>query len=188
MKKAIVVLLSILLLCGGIFAAHALNIRMEKRKYKLEYKEQILRYAEEFTVDPYLVAAMIHCESGNAAQATSPRGAMGLMQIMPDTGAWIAEKLGVTPFETDMLYDPDVNIRFGCWYLNYLLNKFEGVRRHAVIAYNAGPGNLAKWLGDDALAVDGKLVSIPFAETETYIDRVENAYAKYKKLYAEELG
>lgn len=188
MKKTTKALLAAVLLAALVFCAFWLNEYMEKRKYRLEYPAQILSSSAEFGLDPYLVAAVIHCESGNRPAVVSAKGAVGLMQIMPDTGGWIAEKLGIASFSEAMLTDPAVNIRLGCWYLRYLTDRFGGVRSHALAAYNAGPGNLKKWLEDDAYSQDGLLVDIPFEETSSYVERVERAYEKYKKLYAQELG
>jgi len=113
---------------------------------------------------------------------------VGLMQIMPDTGAWIAGKIDMTNYNEEMLKNADVNIRLGCWYLRYLTDRFGGVRNHVLAAYNAGPGNLKKWLENDDYSRDGVLVNIPFQETSSYVERVERAYEKYKKLYDKELG
>ena len=132
-----IALLSVALLSVG---AYFLNIWMEKNTYRLAYAEAILRESEAFGLDPYLVAAVIHCESRGQAEACSPKGARGLMQIMPATGEWISEKLALASFTEDALYEADVNIRFGCWHLSYLLEKYDGEKDLALAAYNAGPG------------------------------------------------
>lgn len=188
MKKLIKALLAAVVILALVLCAFLLNEYMEKRKYRLDYPTQIKAYSREFGLDPYLVAAVIHCESGNRPVVVSPKGAVGLMQIMPDTGGWIAEKLGLANYDGAMLKDPEVNIRMGCWYLSYLTDRFGGVRSHALAAYNAGPGNLKKWLEDEAYSQDGVLVNIPFDETSSYVQKVERAYEKYKNLYADELG
>lgn len=188
MKKTVKALAAALVLLSLALCAFWLNTYMEKRQYRLAYPAQVRESAAEFGLDPYLVAAVIHCESGNRAGAVSPKGAVGLMQIMPDTGAWIAQKLSIANYDGAMLEDPSMNIRLGCWYLSYLLDRFGGVRSHALAAYNAGPGNLQKWLEDEAYSQDGMLVDIPFSETSDYVERVERAYEKYKKLYRDALG
>ncbi len=159
----------------------------EKQRYRLAYPEQICQYAEEFALDPYLVAAVIHCESGNRPDAVSAKGAIGLMQVMPETGSWIAEKLGVNDFETDMLKQPDLNIRFGCWYLSFLSNRFHSDRRLMIAAYNAGHRKVEQWLEDGTIAQDGEIKVFPYEETQNYVERVQRAYEKYKKLYPEVL-
>ncbi|MEA5059967.1 MAG: lytic transglycosylase domain-containing protein [Candidatus Pelethousia sp.] len=187
MKKTMKALIATAMILALILCALWLNNFMEKRKYRLDYPLQIKRYSSEFSLDPFLVAAIIHCESGNRAAITSPKGAVGLMQIMPETGAWIAQKLDLSDYDEAMLANPDMNIRMGCWYLRYLMDQFGGVRSHVLAAYNAGPGNLKKWLEDEAYSQDGMLVDIPFSETSSYVEKVENAYEKYKKLYEDEL-
>ena len=89
MKKLIRILLAAVALLGLILGALELNVYVEKQEYRLEYPALIQQYSREYSLDPYLVAAVIHCESGNRPEAESPKGAVGLMQIMPETGAWI---------------------------------------------------------------------------------------------------
>lgn len=185
LRTAGIALLSVVLLSVG---AYFLNIRMEKNTYRLAYAEAILRESGAFGLDPCLVAAVIHCESRGQAEVCSPKGARGLMQIMPATGEWISEKLALTSFTEDALYEADVNIRFGCWYLSYLLEKYDGEKDLALAAYNAGPGNVKKWLEDPAYSENGRLTAIPFSETEAYVKRVNAASEKYRELYEEELA
>ena len=160
----------------------------EKRTYRLLYSDIVMEMSVEYDVDPFLVAAVIHCESSNNKDAVSPVGAMGLMQIMPDTGVWIAEKIEVENFTQERLFEPDTNIRFGCWYLDYLSDKFDGNRTSVLAAYNGGPGNVEKWLGDERYSQGGQLTDIPFPETERYIEKVQRAYEKYLTLYEKELS
>ena len=105
------------------------------------------------------------------------------MQIMDSTGEWIAEKLEVDNFNPNMLYEPEINIRFGCWYLNNLLMEF-GDLSLALAAYNGGSGNVTKWLNDPEYSSDGEnLTYIPFKETKKYVDKVSTRYNIYKFLY-----
>jgi len=147
--------------------------------YPLEFKDEIKKYSEEYALDPYFVSSVIRTESSFDETAVSHRGAVGLMQIMPETGIWAAEKIGITDFSADMLTQPDVNIRIGCWYLRYLDDMFEGDQNKVMAAYNAGPSNVKEWAGDD------ELESIPFAETENYLVKVTRNYQIYKGLYDE---
>lgn len=156
---------------------------LERHTYKLLYPEQISKYSEDFTLDPYLVAAIIHCESRNRADVKSGAGAVGLMQLMPDTGEWIAGKLSIEGYTDSLLLQPNVNIRMGCWYLRFLLDRYGGDRQLALAAYNAGHGNVDKWKDDPSVYNDGKFVDVPFPETEQYLQRVQLAYEKYKALY-----
>ena len=163
-------------------AGHFANRMLEKRTYRLVYAGEIQAAAGEFGLDPYLVAAVIFAESGGDREAVSPKGAVGLMQIMPATGAWIAEKLTLEPYSDESLVVARDNIRLGCWYLAYLLERY-GDGESALAAYNAGPGNVDKWLSDERNSSDGKLSDSPFEETAQYVVRVQSAYEKYMELY-----
>jgi soluble lytic murein transglycosylase len=170
-------------------AAFFVSRELEKRTYALLYADEIKKSADEFALDRYLVAAVIHCESRNVKDARSYRGAIGLMQIMPQTGEWIAEKLGIENYTEAMLLEPDHNIRFGCWYLKYLSDRYgDGDIDKVLAAYNAGPGNVEKWLSSEEYSQQGRLTSIPFKETENYVEKVGYAARKYEELYDKELG
>lgn len=173
----------IMLTIGGFMA----NRMLERRTYKLIYADEILACADEFSLDPCLVAAVIHTESSNRAVVVSPKGAIGLMQIMPSTGEWIAGKLGMADYSEEKLMEPLINIRLGCWYLRYLSDKYGGMERTALSAYNAGPGNVDKWLNDPAYGDGKRLISIPYVETAAYADKVLSAKEKYSELYEKEL-
>ena len=150
--------------------------------YKLTYKDEIVRYAKKYDLDPYLVSSVIHVESSNRAEAVSSVGALGLMQIMPDTGEWIADKLGVE-HDLENLKLPETNIEFGCWYLNFLCERFP-VQDTVLAAYNAGHNAAARWLNDPDYSKDGQnLTTIPYKETKNYVEKVNKAYSKYKKLF-----
>lgn len=174
----------VVLLISGVFVGQQMYI---KSAYPLSYEEQIKKYSKEFDVDPILVASLICRESKYRVKAKSAAGARGLMQIMPDTGEWIAKQLKVD-YKLEDLYDPDVNVRFGCWYLEYCLDKFDGRTDEALAAYNAGPGKVNEWLGDSRYSSDKKtLSSIPYEETKTYVEVINANYDKYKKYYSKDL-
>ncbi len=154
-----------------------------KFKYPLEYTETISEEAQKAGLDPYLVAAVINTESGFDPDAVSPVGAIGLMQIMPETGEWIAGKLGYDDFSTDMLYDESTNIQFGCWYLSFLDERFSGDIPLITAAYNAGHNRVAEWLSDETISDGEALISIPFEETEQYVKKVTRAIEKYLEYY-----
>ncbi len=157
---------------------------IQKMIYPLEYREEILAFSKEYGLDPHMVMGIIWVESKFRPEATSGKEAMGLMQIIPDTGKWIAGKLEVEGYGQEDLYDPETNIRFGCWYFSYLLKVFEGDVELALASYNGGMGNVAKWLKDSRYSLDGKrLHNIPFKETDDYLKRVMDAYRRYKELY-----
>lgn len=153
-------------------------------KYPIGYKNFILKYSQEYEIDPYLVASVINVESKYDKNALSIKEAKGLMQIGPQTGQWAAEVLGIENYHSDMLYEPEVNIRIGTWYLNTLFKEFDGDLNLVLAAYNAGSGNVNKWLQDERYSYDGANLSvIPFKETEDYITRINNSYKIYSRVY-----
>ena len=142
MKTANIILACLILLAalamGGYFVSERLAHERDLENYHIAYTELIARYAAEYALDPYLVTAIMRCESSNDPDAVSKKGAIGLMQIMPDTGAWIAHKLGLDDsYRQEQLFDPETNIRFACWYLDFLTRRLEGNRTAIIAAYNA---------------------------------------------------
>ncbi len=149
-------------------------------RYPLEY-EQILRgHAENYDLDPALLAAVVYRESKFDADAVSESGAIGLMQLLPETAEGIAQYTGGTKFRVDDLYDPELNVRYGSFYLKRLLGKYGGEVELALAAYHAGQGNVDEWLAD------GK--GIAFAETREYVDDVLELRDVYRRAYGNELG
>ncbi|MBQ2818321.1 MAG: lytic transglycosylase domain-containing protein [Clostridia bacterium] len=179
-----VIIAAVLLLALCFIYATVYKPWSMKSRYILEYEETIRAHSEQYGVDPYLVAAMIYCESTYNPQAVSSVGARGLMQVMPDTGEWIAKKIDIEEFTEDMLFDTSINIEMGCWYMSFLLERYEGNQSCAVGAYHCGHGKMDGWLEDPMISSDGKtLENIPEGETKKYINRVNNAYDIYKELY-----
>ncbi|MBP3283970.1 MAG: lytic transglycosylase domain-containing protein [Clostridia bacterium] len=157
-------------------------------RYPLSYEEIVEKYALSNDIDKYLVYSIIRAESYYDKDAVSAKGACGLMQITPDTGSWIAEKMGIKDFSQEDLFDPEKNIMMGVWYFKYLLNRFDGDLKVAIAAYNAGPTNASRWLKREDLSGDGKtLDEIPFDETKKYEQKIMNAYEMYKKIYEQNL-
>ena len=156
--------------------------------YPMEYEAEVRRACEKYDLDPCLVFAVIRTESFFTPDAVSGAGAQGLMQIMPETGKWIAQKLDVEDVYTDdSLFDPETNIRFGCWFLSYLMEKYDGDMTRTTAAYHAGEGTVKKWLQEEENSPDGvNLSSIPSSVTNNYVKKVLHAYEKYKPLYAQE--
>jgi len=156
------------------------------QQYPLLYREWIECYADEFNLSPAFVSAIIRNESSFQSRAESGVGARGLMQLMPDTAEWIAHKLGVEGYAFDRMYDPESNIRFGCWYLNYLSKLFLGDPVCVAAAYHAGQGQLKVWLSDPNLSADGytmPLVNLPEGPTKNYAGRVTRDYGIYQEKY-----
>lgn len=146
-----------------------------------KYAEIVERYAEEYRLPPELLYAVIKTESNFDPEAVSRVGAIGLMQIMPETFIWLTEKTGER-LPPEYLTEPEVNIRYGTFFLHFLY-EYYGNYETALAAYNAGMGNVAKWLSSDEYAKDGILVKIPFRETERYVRLVTKRAEQYKKLY-----
>ncbi len=150
--------------------------------YPIRYSEHIEKYSEKYDLDKYLVMAVIKAESNYIHDAHSGV-ARGLMQITDDTARWISRELGV-PFEQDSLEDPEKNIELGCFYLSYLLDHYRGDEAISLAAYNAGMGNVRKWLENPKYSLDGvHLENIPFKETREYVEKVKKYRLIYKKLY-----
>lgn len=178
-KFVLIIILALFILCVALVYGW-----VQRRMYPLKYEGLILQYASEYRLDPYLVCAVIWVESKFNEAATSHKGARGLMQVIPSTGRWAAERLGIEGYSDDSLYDPAVNIQIGCWYLDRLRNHFKGNLDLALAAYNGGSGNVERWLQDPRYSKDGKgLDNIPFKETRDFVARVWSAYDKYKQLY-----
>lgn len=149
----------------------------------LKYQDLAEKYAAQNTLELSLVNAVIFSESHFNPSVVSSAGAVGLMQVTEETGSWAAEQMGMDADEID-LTDPETNIRIGCWYLHWLLEKFDGVTETALAGYNAGHGNVARWLADEEMSRDGiTLEEIPYAETEGYVRKVRLAKAAYQLFY-----
>lgn len=146
--------------------------------YPINYQDEIKQNCENYSIDEYFVCALIFAESSFKDDAISNKGAIGLMQIMPDTGEWAAEKIGLEDYSVEMLSDPKININIGCWYLAYLSDRFDSDAKKVLAAYNAGPSNVDEWTTED-----GTLGDIPFNETSKYLVRVQRYYEIYRGIY-----
>jgi soluble lytic murein transglycosylase len=162
---------------------------VQEVKLPLRHDDIIRQQAADKGLDPALIAGVIYAESHFRDQ-TSHAGAKGLMQLMPETADYIAEKSGGTAFVQGDLASPQVNISYGSWYLRYLLQKYAGSEVLALAAYNAGEGKVDEWAA--AAAAGGERFRaadhIPFAETRHYVDKVLDARARYRRTYRRELG
>jgi soluble lytic murein transglycosylase len=147
--------------------------------YPLRYATIVRKHASEEHLDAALLAAVIESESKFNPTARSSAGAVGLMQLTPSTAKGIALYTGGSRFRVSDLTDPDINVRYGAWYLRHLLDKYND-ERLALAAYNAGEENVDRW----QRAHEG----IQFAETRDYVDRVERLQKIYRRAYAGQLG
>ncbi|WP_330389048.1 lytic transglycosylase domain-containing protein [Alkaliphilus peptidifermentans] len=183
-KIRILITLTFILVVGILLLNNADWIL--KTIYPIHYQELIDKYSDMYDVDPYLVAAIIRNESRFNPDAISRKEARGLMQIAPITGEWASEKLGIENYSEEMLFEPELNIRIGCWYLNILYGEFGDNLQLIIAAYNAGNGNVSRWLDNPEYSSDGKdLDVIPFGETRIYLQRVNRDYTRYRVIYQE---
>ncbi len=156
-----------------------LTISAVAMAYPFVYKDSVMKYSEDYNLDPMLVMGVIKAESNFDKDATSTKDARGLMQIGESTGKWAAEVFGAENYSVEMLYEPDFNIKAGSWYIRQLMDQYES-EEVALAAYNAGSGNVSQWLLSNDHSNDGvTLHTIPFPETREYVSRVE----KNKKVY-----
>jgi len=147
--------------------------------YPLRYSTNVRVYASQDHLDPALLAAVIETESKFDATARSDAGAVGLMQLTPSTAKGIALYTGGSRFRVSDLTNPDINIRYGAWYLGHLLTKY-GNERLALAAYNAGEENVDRWQKEH--------VGIQFEETRDYVAKVERLKKIYRSAYSKQLG
>ena len=151
--------------------------------YPVYYADQILDLAEAYGYDPLLQFSLVRQESLYESFARSGAAAQGLSQVIPDTGAFIAERLNWPNFVNDDLYKPYVGLAFGAYYLHQQLIAFDGHAHAALAAYNAGPGNAARWYTAAGSDIDVFKETIDFAETRLYIERIYLGHAIYRFLY-----
>ncbi len=190
-RRRLLRLVALLVVLGGIATAVALIVTgrtvvpvVSENLFPIKYQQDIARVAEEYGLDPYLVAAMVKTESGFDSQAVSPVGAVGLMQLMPDTAAWLS---GLDIWRGDSspkLTDPADNLELGACYLEYLTAKFgEEHLLAALAAYNAGPTNVGRWIEAAGGADTFDLSDIDFPETRAFVQRVERYWLLYTRIH-----
>ncbi len=157
------------------------HTRIEKMSHPLRYTDYVERYAAEFDVPREVIYAVIKVESSFNAEARSRVGAVGLMQLLPDTYEWVAWRLGEDP-GADAIVSPEVNIRYGTYYLAWLYGRL-GSWDNTYAAYNAGLGRVQQWMASSGAGADGILTDIPIPETAAYVERVSEAAKTYRRLY-----
>ncbi|HEV8686813.1 MAG TPA: lytic transglycosylase domain-containing protein [Gaiellaceae bacterium] len=164
----------IVLVCAALLAAAAALVIVTepdfylRARYPLRYEHIVRGHAQNYDLDPALVAAVIYQESKFRAGARSDSGALGLMQLLPQTAKGIATRTGGSRFEVSDLLEPELNIRYGCWYLRHLLDKYGSLDR-ALAAYNGGQGNVDR--------------GVQYPETRHYVDRVLSLRDIYERAY-----
>ncbi len=177
---AIVIILIIAALVGFLYLG--VEQKILEITHPTEYTEFVEKYSEVYSVPKEIIYAVIKTESSFRSDAVSDKGAIGLMQITPDTYAWLCTKDSFDSDSADMLYNPEINIRAGTLFLSLLYTEF-GIWDNAYAAYNAGRSRVAGWLASPEYNDNGRLVNIPFAETASYVEKVSEAVKIYTELY-----
>ena len=203
-KKLIIFLVILIVILAAtliLFKIVRIQDVVLRQIYPLQYETYVEKYSEKNNLDKYLVYAVIKVESNFKPEATSSAGAIGLMQLMEETAV---ERLNVISSsenssnennllnaasineETDNndLYDPETNKKIGTSYLAYLIELYDGNIVLALTAYNAGLGNVEKWIKDGIIKADGSdIENIPYKETENYVRKILSSYQMYLKIY-----
>jgi soluble lytic murein transglycosylase len=156
--------------------------KIERGRYPQGFSEFVEKYSALYGVPEYIVYSVIKVESDYQSNAVSHAGAVGLMQITPDTFDWLM-LLRRETLDKGLLYDPETNIDYGTFMLSYLYNEF-GDWNTVFAAYNAGMARVKGWLADGGYTnEEGDLVDIPIAETRNYVPKINKAIEVYKRLY-----
>jgi soluble lytic murein transglycosylase len=173
---------------GAVLLRPLFTTAVRDLRLPLRHEATIRQQAHDKGLDPTLIAGVIYAES-KFSDSTSSAGALGLMQLLPSTAHFIAQRTGGTRFTTEDLSTPDINIAYGSWYLRYLLDRYDGNEVLALAAYNGGETNVNRWLADSrARGQSFGIGDIPFSETRAYVERVLDARRQYRATYADELG
>ena len=181
-KRTLVILLVVAISIAVGFAVDGIWQLFEKKSYPQSYDDIIADASDEFDVPVEIIYATIKVESDFDPEAISGKGARGLMQMIPDTFEWLTGDEHLKEYRSiSELSDPEVSIRYGTYYLSYLYKKFDYNWDTTFAAYNAGEGNVSKWLKDPSLSDgEGNLTSIPIKETERYINKIHRALSYYE--------
>ncbi len=150
--------------------------------HPIKYQNEIVYYAKEYNLEPEIVASIINIESSYNKKAKSNKDAIGLMQIKLDTANYLNELYYKPSISENQLFDATTNIKYGCMYLRYLLNKFEDLNT-TLCAYNAGETRVRSWLNSDYSTNGKTLNKIPYTETKNYLIKFKENYKFYKKIY-----
>jgi soluble lytic murein transglycosylase len=182
LKRKRVILPLILIILVALFAQ---SDWLGRWIYPITYTEEIKKSALEYQLDPLLIAAIIRVESNYKHDAVSRKGAIGIMQIMPDTASWILEREDFGELTVkDVGINAQAGIRMGSWYVKDLFRQFNGSLPKSLAAYNAGPGKVRQWLDSGVWqGTEQTLREIPYGETRHYVQRVMYYYKKYQDNY-----
>lgn len=186
MKKTLIIIS--ILIASALIALLWVRIDtvITKNNYPVpeQYADVVKIAADEYSVPEDLVFAVIKTESGFKSDAISQKGAVGLMQLMPETFLWLSTKTGDNYTDENLLYNPEINIKYGVYYLSWLYSRY-GSWETALAAYNAGHGNVDDWLKDGTFSSRSAITDIPFRETREYVKKVLDAKQVYLENYYE---
>ena len=182
--KILIILAIIILMFFIIFKFINVPDIVARKIFPKKYSNYVEKYAEEYNIDPLLIYAIIKAESNFKPEVKSTSGAIGLMQIMEETAYEKADKINIKIDNVELLYEPEININIGVAYFSELIKKYKGNELLAIIAYNAGIGNVDKWIREGTIKPNGEdIENVPFKETNMYVRKIVKNYEIYKQLY-----
>lgn len=172
------------IICLILIVLMAINHKAILRKiFPLKYDNLVYKYSKLYNIDSMLVFAVIKAESNFNEYAVSKKGAVGLMQITPKTGEYIADLIDDKNYESEKLFEPEFNIKYGCFYLRRMINQYDGNIELALMAYNAGSTNVNRWI--QMFGKDFDVDLIPFNETKNYVKKIKKYYKLYQYIYTD---
>lgn len=182
--KAVALVLLVLTLAATVLFA-CFQDRINRWEYPLKYEEYVTYYADKYSIDPLILYAFIRTESNFNPQAESSAGARGLMQITEVTFDWIKSKIAPTEDLTfDSLYDPETNIRFGCYFVSYCLLRYQDDLATAAAAYHSGWGTVDELLAQAEYSADGQTLDhYPYPQMRLYVKKITDSYRRYQEIY-----
>lgn len=180
---AVVIVVILAIAVGLGFLGDAVWTAVERAMHPRRYADLVSAASAQYGVPEAVLYGVMKSESGFDTGAVSRAGAVGLMQIMPETFRWVTDEMLFEHLEDGMMYDPETSIRYGAWLLARYYARY-GNWQCALAAYNAGPGRVDSWLSDEKYADgEGGLKKIPFKETRQYVGRVTRAADAYRRLW-----
>lgn len=183
-KTAILILLLLALAATLLFTCF--RERIDHWEYPMKYQEYVTYYADKYSIDPLMLYSFIRTESNFNPKAESNAGARGLMQITEVTFDWIKSKIAPTEDLTfDSLYDPETNIRFGCYFVSYCLLRYQDDLATAAAAYHSGWGTVDELLAQPEYSADGKTLDhYPYPQMRQYVKKITESYQRYQEIYS----
>lgn len=179
-KKVVLIFICFVIAFCAIFFGYVTIMNVI---YPSKYEDEIFIASDTYLIEPYVIASLINVESSFDENAVSEKGAVGLMQILPQTALWLCEEMPVPNFDEGLLLDPQTNILMGTYYLKYLLTKFQDLTV-ALCSYNAGETVVRSWLNDIKYSQDGvTLIKIPYNETKQHVEKFERNLKVYKNRF-----